>query len=160
MIQIYIIFKSTSFFFSFFSGWSQSQRTKQKSNIELDEIGNNVVSASYKNFHFLHQLHPSPYMKINDTFHATIKSHHTHQTFDDGNLETAFSHKSRNLLSTIDGNSHVLSDGIVSNIPKLRHAGSTNKGSYPNENENQRLNGENVHSSFNFQPQSSLSSLR
>ena len=131
-----------------------------KSNTELDETANDAVSSSYKNFHSLYQLHPNPYIKINDTFHATIKSHHTHQTFDDGNLERAFSHKSRNLLSAIDGNSHVLSDGIVSNIPKLRHAGSTNKGSYPTENESQRLNAENLHNSFNFQPQSALSVLR
>ena len=118
------------------------------------------MSYTHENHRFPHQVHPNHYMKRNDTFHATIKSHRTHQTFDDGNLERAFSHKSRNLLSAIDGNSHVLSDGIVSNIPKLRHAGSTNKGSYPTENESQRLNGENVHNSFNFQPQSALSVLR
>ena len=128
--------------------------------VDHDQIANKPLSYTHKNYHFPHQLHPNLYIKINGTFHTTIKSH-THQTLDDGNLGRAFSHKSRNLLSTIDGNSHVLSDGIVSNLPKLRHAGSTNKGSsYATENENQRLSGENIHNAYNFQSQSSLSSLR
>ena len=144
----------------FFSGWTQSQRTKLEYDDEHDPIFNNALSYTHKNHRFPHQVHPNHYMKRNDTFHATIKSHRTHQTFDDGNLERAFSHKSRNLLSTIDGNSHVLSDDIVSNLPKLRHAGSTNIGSYRAEDENQRLNGENIHNSYNFNSQSSSSSFR